>query len=346
MIQNKEKRKKVSTKNTTSNTYYNQLPVNKEISKYQDVASELSSRTIEVFEIVKGHSIILDYNSKSEYFYIDYEDPDDKKETNIAFTTMEANCNDKAYKFYDNIHRLKTFLGSSKIDFKVFGEFIDANTQREKYLKEEKGVDFFITDIYINSNWICTDDIELLCEKSKLKSLPKLYHGKFNEKAINTLADGKSVINQDVDRYAVYIKPILEDKIGVKRIAAILLNDKYATENTDSDFNKALYDKVANEMIKKHLNTFARENVFNLASTGCSTKPKHSNLRIVNNDKEKVIKTCVYSAMNIYLIPKMSTYIYKYLGSLNNYKEVEEKVKKSLKKKLPKIFIDNYYKGK
>lgn len=345
MINKREKRgkNKVATKNNypyTTNVY-NLEPTDKEIPKFDDIRDVIIKRTVDVFEYVKGHSIIIGYNSKSEYFDISYEERDEEDENRDAYTTLEANCNDSSYNFYNNIQKVKKLLGGGKVDFYLFGEFIEIDTQREKYLEKEKEVDFYVTDIYVNKNWVCTDDLQMICSKANIKLLPHLYHGAFNEKAFEVLLNNHSTINENVDTYGIYVKTIIEDEYKSKRLAAIFKNSKYITQK---ELNQNLFEKIADEVIKNHFNDVVKRNVAGMAINGFNNAAYgHPSTNVKKEKKEKVLSQCVNNTINIYLITKLTTYIYKYYANnigTDAYKKIEENVVKSLKKKLPTYFLN------
>lgn len=337
---NKKGKNNMGTKTTYpyNASSYNLEPTDKEIPNFNDIKEVIEKRTVDVFEYVKGHSVIIGYDHKKKYFDVSYEERSEEAENRDAYTTLEANCNDSSYNFYSNIQKVKNLLGGGRVDFYLFGEFVEADTQREKYLEGEKEVDFFITDIYINKNWVCTDDLQMICDKANIKLLPHLYHGVYNEKAFEVLLNNHSTINKKVDTYAIYIKTIIEDEYKSKRLAAMFKNSKYISQK---EIDKNLQEKIADEVLKNHFNDIVKRNVVGISVNGFTNGAYNVKTNVNKERKEKVLSQCVSNTINIYLIAKLYTYIYKYYAGVgkDTYKEIEQNVIKILKKKLPSYFL-------
>jgi hypothetical protein len=315
--------------------FFHLPPKGKSIPKYVDIKKEITDRNVVALEIVKGHSMIISYDALNKLFEIEYESNTDKDESNSAFLVLDGNINNKKYAFYNNVRIVADMIGGGEVDFALYGEFIDEETQRQPYVEKDKA-DFLLYDIYVNDNWMCQDDIDRIAEKSKMRLAPKIFEGKFNEVKLNKIVEGKSSYNSKLKRHSIIVKPTLEDEYNNKRIATKFTSSIFKKKEPvkdDSEFNKKC-SSLAQEVINKHLTN-------NVVSTIEKTvRKKYPAINGVN--KDKALSYSVNEAINVYLSHNIYFYAYKYFGKAYEFRTVHETVRGYMKKKVPHFFLKQY----
>jgi hypothetical protein len=319
-----KKDKKTDTSVTVYNNKENNFPKSKEISSWNDMREELFLRRVGVFEIIKGVSMIISYNHTTKYFNVIYEGDEKNNGDASAYITLEANANNPKFVFYDKLLSLSESIGFGEVDFAIYGEIIGKKYQKKDYLNKDNFIDFIVADIYVNKNWMCYDDLKFLTEKSNLKLMPLIYEGIISNEKTKNLLDNKSNYNEKVEIHSILIKPTIEDEYKYKRIASIVSNEDF--------LENKIYEKMADEIVESYFTKNILYSVSNLIK------------KFDVSDKNKLLSLSVNNAINIYLFPKFSIVIQKYFKttSKNEYEEITKKIKKILKKKLPKYFIEYF----
>lgn len=315
--------------------FFHLPPKGKSIPKYTEIKKEITNRNVVALEVVKGHSMIISYDALNKSFEIEYESKLDKNESNNAFLVLDGNINNKKYAFYNNIRVVADMIGGGKVDFALYGEFIDEETQRQPYVEKDKA-DFLLYDIHVNDNWMCQDDIDDIAEKSKMRLAPKVFEGKFNEVKLNKTVEGVSSYNSKLKRHSIIIKPTLEDEFSNKRIIAEFVNSTFKKKEpakNDSEFNKKC-DSLAQEVINKHL---TNDVVSTIEKT---VRKKYPAINGAN--KDKALSYSVSEAINVYLSHNIHFYAYKYFGKAYEFRTVHEAVRGYMKKKVPYFFLKQY----
>ncbi len=318
-----------TNKTGNTNTTKRVGPFNKTIPKFKEVEKELKIREVVGLEVIKGHSMIIEYDAAFGLYDIYYENSFDKDESNSAYVILDGNINNKGYDFHKNIEKFGEVLGNNKVSFAIFGEFIDQETQRQPYITKEDKADFFVYDIYANGNWLCQDDIDYLCGEANIKLAPKVYTGRYNEITLKKALGKRSSYNDKVEVHSILIKPTLEDEVNNKRIATYYINSRFMPKKPDS----RELERVANKVIEKYFDKKTMEKVEK------STKAKYKTMNETN--KQNVLSFSVAQAVNVYLANKI---YWEVDGDLrkSNYDEVHSGVKEVLQKKLPSYFLKQY----
>lgn len=308
-------------------------PKGKCIPKYSTIKKEIIGREVVGLEVVKGHSMIISYDSFKKDFDIEYERKKDEKESNSAFIVLDGNINNSDYAFYKNVRTVANIIGGGEVDFALYGEFIDQETQRQPYIKNS-GADFLLYDIYVNDNWMCQDDIDIIAEKSNLRLAPKIFNDGFNEIKLNKLTTEKSSYNKKVKCHSIMVKPTLEDEYNNNRIVAIFTNSAFKKdEEKSSEFYKKCED-LAQEVIGKHLTNHIIKEV---------EKTVRKKYLVINkSNKDKVLSYSINETLSKYLNHNIKTYVNKYFGSSYEFSSVYKTVHSYLKKRLPYFYLKHY----
>lgn len=306
------------------------FPSTKEIPLYKYVEETFKGRSVTILEVIKGYSVILTFDKEEKKFFVSYE-KDSPKSPQVE-ATLDVNANEEEYEFHKKLNKAIERIGYGMISFSIYGEFVDKNTQYLNYVNDNKA-DFIIYDVYLNSNWMCQDDIqEIFGDIAGLHIAPKIYKGKFDEIEINKSFNKKSLYNKDIDVYGIIVKPNIEDEYKTKRIASFFIDNRYKEVKKDDNYKDTII-KIAYEL--------AEENQKQLKYIKMEVERK---FELVKKNKGEILSYSVNQLIDIYLSAKIYQKIYSNFNKnkASNLKSIEKDVIKELKKILPSYFMKLY----
>lgn len=97
-------------------------------------------------------------------------------------------------------------------DYLVYGEIYGKGIQDLTYGLED--IDLVVFDIKYKGEYLSWNEVEELCKKFGLQTVPVLYKGQYNKDLLPTYTDGKSTICATQIREGCVIKPIKETNHG------------------------------------------------------------------------------------------------------------------------------------
>lgn len=327
----------VNSKPTTKTTYtkYSKKSVDVNIPLGAKLRKEEGFK-YNIVEKVKGVSFVIRHVKSEEDFSIEFLHKHEEREGayQTDFYTLDANINSEGMALFGPFRKLAMSLGFSLVDFTVFVEYITYKNQRLEYLKEGESGRLIINDIYINGNWIRQKDLEAICQKVGLMTMPILYEGKYDEKVFETFANKTySHFNVGTMKYGIFIKPVIEDENENKRMAIEILNEKY-TSVPKEDYRSILpHEDILKELVEEFVDERLNE---------VRLKSVDKVLEIVfpgvfsgkEVDANKLLSKAVSTAKSYYL---------KDFDLLEiKDRQAQRKVEKSLNSAISSLFIKRY----
>lgn len=178
----------------------------------------------------------------------------------------------------------KVIMEFNSVPFIIFGDYLKSNSKINYLNKSEEKL--IINDIFINDNWVCSDDFYEILKKTNFSYSPILYKGEFNENIIKNLLTKNSIIseNKNTEIYSIFIKPIIEDNYeGKNRLMAQVYNKKYkpiTMKDIKDKINKKMEEEM-NQFLDFHISNEKTVELFRELLNKESIKCEVSNLKLI-----------------------------------------------------------------
>ncbi len=220
--------------------------------------------------------------------------------------------------FYDKYSKdyIKLLERLKKVPFNLHGEIIgqDADSTIE-YFKDDKKIEIYFFDIYLNSNWMDWEDFSLLMGEYNLPTASVLYNGEWVGKDFYYDLVKKPNIE------GIIVRPLYEDISNGNRLITKFTNEKFmpkAKEKSaefETDIRIFLYSKLKETYVLWEAELIRNE--------------------INISDKSNFSK--VMSISSKLAMDSINSYIAKEFYEENNKKYALETIKKAMKKELPSM---------
>jgi len=203
--------------------------------------SDFSYRSVVVLEKFKGKAINIFHDGTAVVFKNDNNITVPKGDDYLGYKTLFYEK--YAHHYVDLAKRLKD------VPFNLHGIIVGHDADSEiPYFKDDKKIEIYFYDIYLNDCWMDWDDFKELMDKFKLPIVPSLYVGSFEGvETLEILADAPNVCG-------IVIRPKYEDRDKGKRIITKITNKKFI-KKTYAELSAILRPEVRLTMFQEFNNT-------------------------------------------------------------------------------------------